>query len=130
MQPLTLKLIHITCVALSYALFVLRGYWMLHSPDRLQQRWVRILPHSIDTLLLASAVALAVTLQISPLQAPWLLSKIIALLLYIALGMLALRHGKTRSIRLSAWISAQLVFFYIVSVAITHDPQPWRTLSP
>ncbi|HEY6093714.1 MAG TPA: SirB2 family protein [Gallionellaceae bacterium] len=130
MQAHTLKLIHVSCVALSYALFVLRGFWMLTSPARLQQRWVRVLPHSIDTLLLGSAIALALQLQLSPLHAPWLLSKIVALLLYIALGMVAIRHGRTRRMRVYAWLAAQLVFLYIVSVALTRDPQPWHALSP
>lgn len=130
MQAHTLKLLHVSCVVLSYTLFVLRGFWMLYSPARLQQRWVRVLPHSIDTLLLGSAIALALQLQLSPLHAPWLLSKIVALLLYIALGMVAIRYGKTRDTRLYAWLAAQLVFFYIVSVALTRDPQPWHALSP
>jgi uncharacterized membrane protein SirB2 len=43
-------------------------------------------------------------------------------LLYIGLGMLAFRFGKTREMRLTAWLSAQAVFFYVVAVAITHDP--------
>ncbi|HEU0186842.1 MAG TPA: SirB2 family protein [Gallionellaceae bacterium] len=130
MQAHTLKLIHVSCVVLSYTLFVLRGFWAMYSPARLRQRWVRVLPHSIDTLLLGSAIALALQLQLSPLHTPWLLSKIVALLLYIALGMLAIRHGKTRRVRLSAWFAAQLVFFYIVGVALTRDPQPWHALSP
>lgn len=129
MQAHTLKLLHVSCVVLSYTLFVLRGFWMLYSPARLQQRWVRVLPHSVDTLLLGSAIALALQLQLSPLHAPWLLSKIVALLLYIALGMVAIRYGKTRDTRLYAWLAAQLVFFYIVSVALTRDPQPWHALS-
>jgi uncharacterized membrane protein SirB2 len=80
--------------------------------------------------LLGSAIALALQLQLSPLHAPWLLSKIVALLLYIALGMVAIRHGRTRRMRVYAWLAAQLVFLYIVSVALTRDPQPWHALSP
>ena len=72
--------------------------------------------------LLASAVTLAWQLGISPLFTPWLAAKVVALLLYIALGTVALKRGKTRRIRLIAWLTAQLVFFYMVSVAITHDP--------
>ena len=125
----TIKLVHVSCVVLSYSLFFLRGIWMLRgSAALLQQRWVRIAPHVIDTLLLTSAITLAVQLGISPLAAPWLMSKIVALLLYIALGMVAIRHGKTRTIRLYAWLAAQAVFFYIVATALTHDPLPWHAL--
>lgn len=123
-----LKHIHVTCVALSYSLFFLRGVWMLRESPALQQRWVRIAPHALDTLLLASAIALAWQLGISPLSTPWLAAKIVALLLYIAIGSVALKRGKTKRIRLVAWLAAQAAFFYIVSVAVTHDPQPWRHL--
>lgn len=128
MSLAAIKLVHISCVSLSYALFFLRGVWMLRSSALLQQRWVRIVPHVVDTLLLASAITLAVQLAISPWAAPWLMSKIVALLLYIALGTIAIRRGRTRTARLSAWLAAQAVFGYIVAVALTHDPLPWRAL--
>jgi uncharacterized membrane protein SirB2 len=123
-----LKHIHVTSVALSYSLFFLRGVWMLRESPALQQRWVRIAPHTVDTVLLASAIALAWQLGISPLATPWLAAKIVALLLYITIGSVALKRGKTKRIRLAAWLAAQAAFFYIVSVAVTHDPQPWRHL--
>jgi uncharacterized membrane protein SirB2 len=123
-----IKSIHIGCVALSYSLFFLRGVWMLHDSPVLQQRWVRIAPHTVDSVLLASAITLAWQLGISPLTHPWLAAKIVALLLYIFIGTFALKRGKTKRIRLIAWLTAQLVFFYIVSVAVTHDPAPWKLL--
>jgi len=120
------KFIHIGCVALSYSLFFLRGVWMLRDSPALHQRWVRIAPHTVDSVLLASAIALAWQLGISPLTHPWLAAKIVALLLYVVIGTFALKRGKTKRIRLIAWLTAQLVFFYIVSVAVTHDPAPWK----
>jgi uncharacterized membrane protein SirB2 len=124
-----LKHLHITCVALSYSLFFLRGIWMLRDSSLLQQRWVKIAPHMVDTLLLASAISLAWQLGISPLAAPWLGAKIVALLFYIVIGAYALKRGRTKRIRLTAWLAAQLVFFYIVGVAVTHNPAPWQTLT-
>jgi uncharacterized membrane protein SirB2 len=121
-----LKLIHVGCVAISYALFVLRGAWMLLESHRLGQRWVRIAPHVVDTALLASAIAMAVTIHQYPLVAGWLTAKVVALAGYIALGMIALRSGRTRGVRITAWLAAQAVFFYIVCVALTRDPLPWR----
>ncbi len=126
MDAVLFKHLHVGCVVLSYALFFLRGVWMLRGTLAKGGRWVRIVPHAVDSLLLASAVMLAVLLGISPLETPWLLAKIVALLLYIALGAVALRRGRTLGIRLAAWLSAQAVFFYIVSVAVTHDPAPWH----
>jgi uncharacterized membrane protein SirB2 len=123
-----IKSVHVTCVALSYSLFFLRGVWMLRDSPALRQRWVRYAPHTVDSLLLASAITLAWQLGISPLAAPWLAAKIVALLLYIGIGSLALKRGKTRRVRIIAWLAAQAVFFYIVSVAVTRDPAPWNYL--
>lgn len=128
MDASLLKPIHITCVALSYSLFFVRGIWMLRESPLLQQRWVKIAPHTVDTALLTSAILLAWQLGYSPLTSPWLATKIVALLLYIVIGSVAIKRGKTKRIRLAAWLAAQMVFFYIVSVAVTHDPLPWQNL--
>jgi uncharacterized membrane protein SirB2 len=117
-----LKSIHVACVAASYTLFFVRGIWLWHRSPIMQQRWVKIAPHSVDSLLLASAILLAWQLGYSPLNSPWLAVKIVALLFYIGLGMVAFRFGKTPALRVAAWFSAQAVFFYIVAVAVTHDP--------
>ncbi len=125
MSYVALKMIHVTCVVLSYLLFTLRGVWMTQSSDLLQRRWVRIIPHVIDTVLLTSAIGLAVTLHQSPMKDPWLGAKVAGLVLYIGFGMIALKHGKTRKIKVSALIAAHIVFFYIVLVALTKSPLPF-----
>ena len=91
----------------------------------LNQRWVRLTPQVIDTVLLVSAITLAFQFHFSPMTQPWLLAKIIALLVYIAFGLVALRFGRSRRIRLLAWVSALLIFIYIVSVAITKSAMGW-----
>jgi uncharacterized membrane protein SirB2 len=123
-----LKYAHVTCVVLSYLGFLLRGVWMIRASPLLQQRWVSIVPHVVDTLLLASAVALAALLRQYPFVQPWLTAKVIALVAYIVLGVFALRRGRTRRVRIAAWIAAQAVFFYIVAVAVTRSPLPWGKL--
>jgi uncharacterized membrane protein SirB2 len=125
---IVVKYIHISCVLISYLLFFVRGVWMLRAAPILQHRWVKVAPHVVDTALLLSAITLATLLSISPLAAPWLMAKIIALLLYILLGTIAIKRGKTRKIRLAAWLAAQLVFIYIVSVALTHNAMPGLAL--
>lgn len=128
MSYAAIKFLHLGSVLLSYILFFLRGIWVLRASPLMQQRWVRIAPHLIDTVLLASAITLAFMLGISPVTAPWLAAKIIALLLYIVLGSFALKRGKTRRAKLAYWLAAQAVFFYIVLTAWAHDPMPWRAL--
>lgn len=117
-----LKLIHISSVVLSFSLFFMRGIGRLRGSPIMQQRWVKIAPHSVDTVLLVSAVLLAIQLGYSPINSPWLTAKIIALLFYIGLGMVAFRFAKTPRTRLLAWLAALLTFAYIVGAAMTHDP--------
>jgi uncharacterized membrane protein SirB2 len=122
MTYLALKHIHLTFVALSGALFLLRGMWMFAGSAQLQQRWVKVLPHIVDTLLLASAIGLAIWSRQYPLQAPWLSAKVAALLVYIVLGSVALKYGRTRQVRTAAFVAALASFAYIVAVALTKNP--------
>jgi uncharacterized membrane protein SirB2 len=122
MSYAALKMIHVTSVAISYLLFSLRSVWMMQGSAALQQRWVKITPHVVDTVLLTSAIALAIMIHQNPIHNSWLSAKVVGLLLYIGFGMIALRFGQTRKARISAWIAAQIVFFYIVLVAVTKNP--------
>lgn len=125
MSYLILKNLHLATIALTLTLFILRGVWVTADSPRLQARWVRIVPHVNDTLLLASGIALAVLIQQYPLVHGWLTAKFFALIAYIVLGTLALKRGKTRSRRIAAWIAALLVFGYMAAVAVAHDPLPF-----
>jgi uncharacterized membrane protein SirB2 len=71
------------------------------------------------------AIAMAIISGQYPLAETWLTAKVIALVLYIALGTVALRPGRTKSVRITAWIMAQAVFAYIVAAAVTRNPLPW-----
>ena len=113
------KVIHVTCVVLSFSGFFIRGIWMLRDSVLLKRPWVRIAPQLVDTLLLVSAITLAFQLRFTPLEQPWLLAKIIALLVYIGVGLVALRFGQNKSTRLAAWLLGILIFLYIVSVAFS-----------
>ena len=122
-----LKLIHQSAVAISFAGFFARGIGMLGSAAWVRHRAARTLPHAVDTILIVSAIWLAWILRLSPGNAPWLTAKIAGLLAYIALGMVALRFGRTKAVRAGAWVAALLVFGYIVSVAVTKDPRGMLT---
>ncbi len=125
MSSWLLKTVHVSCAALSYILFFLRGIWSLNGSTIMSQRWIKIVPHVVDTLLIVSAITLAFSIRQYPFVDAWLTAKVIALLLYIGLGFVALRYGRSKTVRLSAWVMAQLVFTYIVLVAISHNPWPF-----
>ncbi|MGH8854876.1 MAG: SirB2 family protein, partial [Telluria sp.] len=117
-----LKHVHMSFAALSGLLFLVRGIWMLSGSQRLQQRWVKVVPHIVDTLLLASAIGLALWSSQYPGQSPWLTAKVAALVGYIVLGTIALKRGRTPQVRAAAFVGALACFTYIVAVAVTKNP--------
>lgn len=125
MDYLALRHVHIACVATSGTLFLLRGIFMLAAPDMLRQRWVRTVPHIVDTALLASAIGLATLSGQYPFAQPWLTAKVLALCAYIVLGAIALKHGRSMRARVAAMVAALAVFGYIVTVAATRQPMPF-----
>jgi uncharacterized membrane protein SirB2 len=118
------KYIHVSCVILTFVLFSVRGIWMMTGSGMLRRKWVRVLPPVIDTILLLSAIVLAISIQQYPFVHAWLTTKVVILFFYIGFGMLALTYGKTREVRMASWIAAQLCFIYIVAVALTRNPWP------
>ncbi|MBL4826969.1 MAG: SirB2 family protein [Spongiibacteraceae bacterium] len=118
----TIKAIHISCALLSISGFLIRVILKLQNSPYLKQRWLKITPHLIDTLLLSSAIYLVISSQLNPLQHSWLGAKVIALFLYIAMGLLVIRYGKNKTQQMSALFIALLSAFYIVAVAITKNP--------
>lgn len=119
-----LKHLHMTLALVSVLLFLYRWLLALGGSARLQQKWLRILPHLNDTLLLVFGVLLALTLQMSPGQQPWLMAKLVALVLYIGLGVMALKRP-TRNQKLVAGIAALAMFGYMVGAAMTKSPWSW-----
>ncbi|MEV3835564.1 SirB2 family protein [Aeromonas allosaccharophila] len=118
------KHLHMTLALVSLLLFIYRWSLALAGSDRLQQKWLKILPHINDTFLLLFGVLLAVTLQLSPGQQPWLMAKLMALVLYIGLGVMALKRP-ARTQKLVAGVAALAVFGYMVGAAITKSAWSW-----
>ena len=119
---------HVSCVILTITGFAVRGVWMMTGSPLLKARWVRITPHVVDTVLLVSGAALAIKIRQYPLVDGWLTAKTLGVIVYIGLGTVALKRGKTRSIRVIAWVGALLVAGYIIAVALTRNPAPFGIL--
>jgi uncharacterized membrane protein SirB2 len=119
---LVLRHVHIGCAILTIAMFVLRGALML--ADSLWQRNVvlRYLPHAVDTLLLTSALMLTTVIHQYPFGASWLTAKVVLLVVYVVLGSIALKRGRTRAIRTAAFVAALLTVGFLVTVARSHHP--------
>ncbi len=118
----TIKNLHVAFVVLSIAGFLLRAIWMLLGSPLLQHRITRSLPHVVDTLLLLTALVLAVMMQQYPFVAGWVTAKVLGLIAYIVLGTIALKRGRTLRVRVAALVGALATYAWIVSVAVSKDP--------
>jgi uncharacterized membrane protein SirB2 len=118
-----IKLLHISCVLLSGSLFFLRGLFMLNSSLLANDRRLSRLSYGIDTALLVAAVLLTVIIHQYPLVQGWLTAKVLLLVVYVGLGVFALRRGKTQRSRKAFFVAALLVYGFIISVAVTHNPR-------
>lgn len=125
MTYLLLKHLHVSCVVLSGLGFLLRAYWMIRASSWLQHRLTRTLPHITDSALLGSALLMAWLSGQYPFAQDWLTAKLLALVLYIACGMMALKRGKTRQIRLVFVVLAVLLYAYIMAVALHRQVWPF-----
>jgi uncharacterized membrane protein SirB2 len=119
-----IKHLHVTLAYLTVIGFVTRALLSLSGPSVLQQRWIKVAPHMIDTLLLAAGITLAALYRMSPLVHTWLGMKILALLLYIALGIVAFR-ARSLAVRLLALAGALLTVGYIFWLAYTRQVMPF-----
>jgi uncharacterized membrane protein SirB2 len=116
-----LRAIHIGCAALTIALFTARGLLMIAGSPLLQRRATRMVPMVVDTVLLASAVMLTMAIHQYPFTTPWLTAKVMLLAAYIVLGSIALKYGRTRAVRIAAFVAALATVAFLVTVALRHQ---------
>lgn len=114
-----IKLIHMSAAAITISLFIMRMYWIMTDSGMMKKKWVKILPHVNDTVLLGAAIYLSVTIYQYPFVHHWLTAKVIALFAYIIFGSFALKRAKTKQQKLIFFFLAVLMFAYIIMVAMT-----------
>ncbi|MEB8677935.1 invasion regulator SirB2 [Cronobacter malonaticus] len=119
------KHLHILTVVISISLFVLRYWWQYRSSPMSSKRWVRIVPHVNDTVLLGSGVALVLITHFYPFtpQCAWLTEKLFGVIIYIVLGFIALgRRPRSQQVRWIAFLLGLVVLYIIVKLATTKVP--------
>ena len=114
--------LHILTAVLSISLFCWRFLRLRRLPVGPQQRWIRILPHVNDTLLLTFAIVLCFVTHQSPFTTPWLSEKVIAVILYILAGMFALKWAKSRLAQIIWFIIALALFAFTAEIALNKTP--------
>lgn len=123
-----IKFVHICAVIASGSLFGLRGLLMLARSRVTNHPALRYLSYAIDTTLLTAALMLVAILHQYPFVQGWLTVKVLLLVVYIVLGTLALKRGRTRTMQATCYFAALAVYLFIASVAVAHNP--WGVFSP
>ncbi len=124
-----LRVLHVSAVSASIALFAGRSLASLRGRPWPRRGWIGIAPHMVDTVLLVSAVCLIVVLRQYPFAAAWVTAKLIGLMVYIALGAVAMQSHLARWIRALCLGAAALVAVYMALTALHHDPNPGHWFS-
>jgi uncharacterized membrane protein SirB2 len=117
-----IKAAHVGLAFASGALFAMRGAGVLSGwrwPMALPLRWTS---YAIDTSLLTAALMLLTILPWGLFANGWLVTKIVLLVAYIALGTFALRRARTWRARAICYAAALLIFLCVVSIARAHHP--------
>lgn len=117
--------LHRACVAASIALFLARGTGvsLLHLwPMRPLSRYLSV---AIDVVLLSTGAGLWTLLNYNPMQQTWLGVKLGLLVIYIVLGSLALKRGRTRMHRFVFFMAALAVVLSMVGIALARHPAGW-----
>ena len=121
---------HVALVSASGALFAARGAAVLAGQGWPMRALWRRLSVVIDTLLLTAGVTLWTLLALNPLRDTWLGTKLVLLLVYIVLGSLALKRGRTQAVRILGYAAALATFGFMVGVALRHQALGFLAASP
>ena len=121
-----LKSLHIMLAYLTLISFVVRGMWSIAGSPLRNQKWVKIAPHVIDTLLLTLGVVMAINIGASLFDG-WLGAKLLGLLAYIGFGVVTMR-ANSRGVKLAAFFAALVCVGYMFAVAFTRSAWPLASL--
>ena len=118
---MALKHSHMLFIALSVTFLAVRFLLSLKSPALLQNKFLKIAPHVVDTFLLLTAIGLMLTIQQYPFQTPWLTEKLFGLFAYIGLAVMALK-GRTLLMRWVGFVGALSWLAVVAKIAVTKTP--------
>jgi uncharacterized membrane protein SirB2 len=117
-----LRTVHIACAMLTITLFTFRGLLMVAGSQLHRNMVLRVVPVAVDIVLLTTALMLTTVIRQYPFSTGWLTMKVLLLVAYVALGSVALRPGRTRRMRIAAFVGALATVTFLVTVARTHSP--------
>jgi len=112
-----IKFFHLIFILLSISSFVGRVYLAEKNPGMLEQKWIKIGPHVVNSLLLLTGFALVVQGSWLSAEYGWIVAKLVALVAYVGLGIVAIKSQG--ELRWKAFAGALACFVYIAAVAVT-----------
>lgn len=112
-----MKGLHLLFILSSLASFIGRVALSELNPRLLQLKFFKIIPHVLDTLLLASGIILVIQGNWLHAEYGWIISKLIVLFAYVGFGVACMRsRGQKRWLYL---VAAMACFAYIFIIAVT-----------
>ncbi|MFM8760849.1 MAG: SirB2 family protein [Polynucleobacter victoriensis] len=121
MSYFAIKHTHVALAVLSVALFVLRaGFSIWHG--KTLTRPAKVAMHLIDTVLFGLGCLLLYVLAINPFVTPWLITKLITIVIYILIGLLLIR-SKSKPVKVMSFLLCCVLAIFIFSVALSKNPQ-------
>ena len=117
-----IKMIHIALALLSGGLFALRGAGVLAGmrwPHWLPVRWTS---YAIDTSLLTAALMLLSILPGAMFANGWLTTKLVLLVIYVVLGVFAIKRARTKTAKAICYVAALATFGMVYTIARAHHP--------
>ena len=114
-----IKHLHLSVMVLSVLLFIFRFVLTLQSSEKLQQKWLKVTPHVIDTLWLLSAIILCVMTKQYPFVDAWVTEKLLAFVMYMLMVTIALKLAKTKIMRFIGLLGALSWLAYAAMVAVS-----------
>lgn len=122
---LMFKHLHATLAMLSLIFLLLRVFIAWGDAAKLDKKWLKITPHVVDGLFVASIVGVLVVTTAHPFTSGFHTEKFIGFLAYIAFSVLTVLALRGRfSIKLKAPLAAMaiLTWFWMVKVAMLKQP--------
>ena len=113
------KYIHLGLIIISVLLFILRFILTTTESPLMAKKWLRVVPHVIDTVLLLSALTLCVLIGQYPFIDPWLTEKLLGLAMYVFMGTIALKTANTGFMRAVGLLGALSWLAFMVVIALT-----------
>ena len=117
-----IKHAHIGLVMVSVALFALRCAAVQAGMRWPRARPVRLASYAIDTGLLAAGLWLVAILPGGFFANGWLTAKLVLLVVYVVLGVFAMRRARSRIGRALCYVAALATFSMIYGIARAHHP--------